>query len=224
MKVRELFLTDITKLAKYDYIGGSLDMPSAPKGIKWKPLPGGSGLVWASDRVGRRITIYINHADPIEKEQVLGCLTLTQFDAPSKGDLTNAYQVDTISVLEDSRKIGIGRALYGIALTILKLTLVAGTGQTPAGRKAWLNLASTAGVEVKGLFMTKDDKNMEDADKIMQLGGQYLGSSMSIYGGKEHFWAFDVVEGKGELAPAIKNELSDIYKKFWTTMYAKWRG
>jgi hypothetical protein len=223
MKVRELFLTEITKLAKHDYLGGSLDMEAAPKGTKWKPLPGGSDLVWGTARFGKRIEIYIQNAGGAEKEQVLGCLKLSKFDAPQKGDLKDAYQVDTISVLEDARKRGVGKSLYGIALTVLKLTLVAGTGQTPAGRKAWLGLASTPGAEVKGLVMIQDSKHMPDADKVMELGGQYLGTYNGALG-KEHFFAFDVVEGKNELAPAIKNELSDIYKKFWTTMYAKWRG
>jgi hypothetical protein len=221
MKVRELFLTEITKLAKHDYLGGALHMEPAPKDTKWKPLPGGSDLVWGVVKLGKRLEIYIKDIDGGNNE-ILGELKLSRFDAPKKGELADAYQVDTVSVIEDARKRGVGRSLYGVALTILKLTVVAGTGQTPAGRKAWLGLAGVPGAEVKGLFMTKDDKGMEDSDNIMQLGGQYLGTYNGPLG-KEHFWAFDVVEGNGQLAPAIKNELSDIYKKFWTTMYAKWK-
>jgi hypothetical protein len=197
-------------------------MEPAPRDTKWKPLPGGSDLVWGVVKLGTRLEIYIKDIDGANDE-ILGELKLSKFDAPKKGDLANAYQVDTVTVIEDARNRGVGRSLYGVALTILKLTVVAGTGQTPAGRKAWLGLASTPGAEVKGLVMIQDSKEMPDADKIMQLGGQFLGTHTGQLG-KEHFFAFDVVEGKNQLAPAIKNELSDIYKKFWTTMYARWRG
>ena len=162
----------------------------------------------------------------------------------------NGYQVSTITVHEDYRSRGIAKALYGIALSILKFTLISGGSQTPGGRRNWMSLASIPGVEVKGLVEIPNDSlagsknyNHHDAwrkklvdrenketeqtiDSLMALGGQYLsGNPRDKHG--ETYWAFDVVGGNGELAPAVKNKLSQIYSNSYgdnSLLYAQWTG
>jgi hypothetical protein len=64
----------------------------------------------------------------------------------------------------------------------------------------------------------------KDIDTIMgRLGGQYIGPSKPP---GNHYFAFDVVPGSGELAPAVKTELSKIYDEHGsrTGLYAIWSG
>ena len=162
----------------------------------------------------------------------------------------NGYQVSTITVHEDYRSRGIAKALYGIALSILKFTLISGGSQTPGGRRNWMSLASIPGVEVKGLVeidndLLTSDKPHKSADArekrfavqqnkevdqtinaLIKLGGQYIsGNPRDKHG--ETYWAFDVVGGNGELAPAVKTKLSQIYSNSYgdnSLLYAQWTG
>jgi hypothetical protein len=191
---------------------------------------------WAEEQQGGKI-------------QLVGRLSLH----PHKGIFKNAYEVHTITVDEDRRGIGLALALYGIVLTQMGATLVSGDSQTPGGRRNWLNIASVPGAVVKGLLRIGDEnfgptkvlpKNAgqwekndyksyyANADKkidmLMQLGFQYLGEKKE-YSSVNHFFSFDVKAGKGpyggpELAPAIKNQLSGIYEKYSTLLYAQWTG
>jgi hypothetical protein len=64
----------------------------------------------------------------------------------------------------------------------------------------------------------------KDIDIIMgKLGGQYIGPSRPP---GIHYFAFDVVSGSGELAPAVKTELSKIYDNYQSGigLYAVWSG
>jgi hypothetical protein len=172
---------------------------------------------------------------------------------PYKGIFKNAYEVHTITVDEDRRGIGLALALYGVVLTQMGATLVSGDSQTPGGRKNWLNIASVPGAVVKGLLCISDSefgptkalrpnashwekqdyKNYyANADKkidmLMQLGFQHLGDKKQ-YGTPYHYFSFDVKAGTSpyggpELAPAIRNQLSGIYERYSTLLYAQWGG
>lgn len=182
-------------------------------------------------------------------KELIGKLTLSKYNGPIK----NAYEVHTITVDEDRRGIGLAKALYGLVLYTMKATLVSGDSQTPGGRRNWMSLASIPGVEVKGL-VSIDDVDFgpkkalpKSADKwetkdfaqeqklaqqkiemLMQLGLQYVGKTSNRWNGTEHYFAFDVTgsqfNGSGELAPAIKNQLSSIYQNYGTLLYARWTG
>ena len=85
--------------------------------------------------------------------------------------------------------------------------LVAGSKQTPDGRKMWLKLHSIPGVEVKGLVrLDKEEDDDSQLDAIMQLGGELVGTSKFL-----NIFSFDVQPGNNELKPAIKNKLSQLY-------------
>lgn len=153
--------------------------------------------------------------------------------------LRGAVQVDTITVDEDYRGMGIAKALYGIVLTIMKRPLLAGSAQTPGGRRNWVSLSSIPGVQMKGYVLLGDDEldtsddGWEDPkvaekniDTLMgKLGGQHIGTSRS---GVEYF-AFDVkpnTTGR-ELEAHINTKLSKVYGGSdisETGLYAVWTG
>lgn len=163
--------------------------------------------------------------------------------------LKNAVQVGVITVDEDYRGVGLAKALYGIVLTIMKRPLVAGSSQTPGGRKNWVSISQIPGVEMKGYFAIdtvdlqavdtsklnpryddigwakKNNKQVDNTiDTIMgKLGGQFIGQSP----GKE-FFAFDVkpdTTGK-ELKSYIDTQLTKVYGNYnsSTGLYAVWTG
>jgi hypothetical protein len=141
---------------------------------------------------------------------------------------------------EDYRGVGIAKALYGIVLTILKRPLLAGTSQTPGGRRNWVSLAGIPGVEMKGYIsfdeddldtrrnpysMTTPAKANKNIDTIMgQLGGQYIGKSR--FG--DVYFAFDVKPNTTgtELEAHVKTKLSAVYGNYNSDagLYAVWTG
>lgn len=170
--------------------------------------------------------------------QLVGKLDVEAVDFPLKG----AVQVNTITVDEDYRGGGIGKALYGIVLTIMKRPLVAGSSQTPGGRKNWASLSQIPGVELKG-YVAVDDYDLDtdpydsdprtvkraeqNIDTIMgQLGGQYLGNSRGI-----EYFAFDVqpnTTGK-ELQAYVDTNLTKVYSNDYrgrndNGLFAIWTG
>ena len=163
--------------------------------------------------------------------------------------LKNALQVGVITVDEDYRGVGLAKALYGIVLTIMKRPLVAGSSQTPGGRKNWVSISQIPGVEMKGYFAIdtvdlqavdtsklnpryddigwakKNNKQVDNTiDTIMgKLGGQFIGQAP----GKE-FFAFDVkpdTTGK-ELQSYVDTQLTEVYGNYnsSTGLYAVWTG
>lgn len=249
-------LDEISRITAGDYRGGKSSLYAARTGKQIRRLPGGSGLLYSTD-VGRFGGVDIKLWDPQGQDylaqkdqqkrnlpgQLIGKLTLETADNfPLKG----ALQVATITVDEDYRGSGLAKALYGIVLTILKRPLLAGSMQTPGGRKNWVSLSQIPGVEMKGFFAVgandltlrkkpqdswerKQNKNVDAAiDTIMgQLGGQYLGKSPR---GSEYF-AFDVrpnTTGK-ELEAHVKQKLANVYgyssgAAFDNGLYAVWTG
>jgi len=155
--------------------------------------------------------------------------------------LKRAVQVSTITVDEDYRGVGIAKALYGIVLTILKRPLLAGTSQTPGGRRNWVSLAGIPGVEMKG-WIAIDETQLDptvsrysgttpaqankNIDTIMgELGGQHIGKNR--YG--DAYFAFDVQPNATgtELEAAVKTKLSQVYGGNYSTdvgLYAVWTG
>lgn len=218
------FITEIMNIDPSTYAGGksAIDTSNVSQPVnaaQLKLLPGGSGLMYeVKHEPNGQYIIRI-----LSKNNVIGeLIVVSDKSLPIK----NAVQVRTITVDEAHRGQGIAKSLYGIVLSVLKLTLLAGTGQTPGGRRNWLSLANVPGVDVKG-WVELYDSDLEDeqnVDDVMgQLGGQYIGKKSS-----QHYFAFDVIPTTGELAPAVKTKISNIYyqnfSKFKTGLYAQWTG
>ena len=248
--VDEDAINEIENLQSYQYTGGKDVLkhprytdPDAVSRKNIKPLPGSSGLNYATIDHGRFLEIRM--LDQSGQEAV-GQLKLMRVGFP----INNAYQVSTVTVDEDYRGKGIAKSLYGVALSILKITLLAGSQQTPGGKRNWMSLAQIPGVEVRGyvelensdlkykkLHKQKNAKDLANAERrnaivdknidivMGRLGGDYLGDDED----GNMIFAFDVVPGTGSLTPAVKTELNKLYygeydMLYVTGLYAQWRG
>jgi hypothetical protein len=198
-------LTEIEKIPVSSFRG--YDSTAIPTNLKinFKPLPGKSGYFYYLNRTG---SVYIVTPD---KKKIIAELKLDPYNFP----IDNTVQVNTISVDPDYRGQGLGLALYGIVLAVLRKTLVSGDMQTPNGRRMWTILYNLQrqipNLVVRGYF-TIADYDFDDEKDIPiimgQLGSEYLGQL-----GLFHVFAFDVnpnIKGK-ELEATIKTRFSKIY-------------
>ena len=236
MKVKEI-LTEIRRLkvsaAEYHY---SMYPPDI---LSWKPLPGGSDLVWAETYQGDRLLIFIaekippgsilkNDSHNLKKSYEKGINILGVLETSKTEQfqiLDDSYQVDNIFVVKQARNRGIGKSLYGVFLSILKHTLISGADQTAAGRRAWLNLSQIPNVEIKGVIYVDDKHLGPSTEKDMKILAStavvkadaiidsimHLGGEFLGKDGDVFYFGFDVVPGTGELKAAVKNQLSNIY-------------
>jgi len=141
-------LKEIARIPQGDF--GDKDTLVAPKhDVEKKELPGGSGFTYAVDKTGTgNLEIMIFDGDTLAAE----------LDLFETQDVTGAWRVETVAVNPEYRSRGLGKALYGIALSILRLTVEAGDTQTKHGRRMWLMLNSIPGVEVVGYNMERTGK------------------------------------------------------------------
>jgi GNAT superfamily N-acetyltransferase len=155
---------EIARIPQGDF--GDADTLTAPKyDIDKKPLPGGAGFTYAVGQPSAEdLEIMIFDGDTLAAE-------LDLFDTR---DVTGAWRVDTVTVNPDYRSRGLGKALYGIALSILRLTVEAGDTQTKHGQRMWLMLNSIPGVEVVGYNMVPTDQyKPHKNDKIIDQNEQW---------------------------------------------------
>ena len=255
-------ITEIERLSPDDYEGGAANLYYLNMPKKTYKLPGPSGLIYGvtGDRGWKSILIidpqgtvtpqrpnYYNYRAPapapVKKEvgpQIVGSLSISR---ESKFFLPNSYHVGTITVDENYRGIGIAKALYGIALTSLKLNLVAGDSQTPGGRRNWASLSKIPGCEVVGVLKlgsyhlaeprgrgnTTDQYEHEVGamvDRLMTIGCDYQGK----FGGYDYF-IFPIKLSKNELKTAIKGKVNLYHNNaddpggYWeTSLLARWLG
>jgi GNAT superfamily N-acetyltransferase len=191
---------------------------------KIKPLPGGSRFAYYvsdNDRSGGKVIYIVDPKKPLTQREsnddiIIGLLNLTlvkTYDAKEAAFIPRLWQVDTITVDEAYRGQGIARSLYGLALTTLRMTLLAGSSQTPDGRRMWKMLQSIPGVE---MFGTTNETNPKKAKAILKAGGRPLG---------RNFYAFPVRSGRSEIKSGVKG--INIYHDYIETgvnLIAKWTG
>ena len=148
---------EIARIPQGDY--GDEDTLQAPKyDVEKKELPGGSGFTYA---VGKP------SAEDLEIMIFDGDTLAAELDLFYTQDVTKAWRISSVTVHPKYRSRGLGKALYGIALSILKLTLEAGDTQTKHGQRMWLMLNSIPGVEVMGY-------NMEPTSKYQPRPGDQI--------------------------------------------------
>jgi GNAT superfamily N-acetyltransferase len=136
---------------------GTLADPEHP--IKTKPLPGGSKFSYAVNKP---------EAEHIEIMIFDGRTLAAEMDLFYTQDYMKTWKVDTVVVDPDYRGQGLGKALYGIALSILRLTIEAGEMQTRHGQQMWLMLNSIPGVEVQGYNMERTNEYQpKSGDKVV---------------------------------------------------------
>jgi GNAT superfamily N-acetyltransferase len=138
-------VTEIAKIPQGDF--GDEDTLKLPKyDVDKKELPGGAGFTYAvGEPTPEDLEIMIFDGDTLAAE----------LDLFYTQDATKAWRVNTVAVNPQYRNRGLGKSLYGIALSILRLTLEAGDTQTQHGQRMWLMLNSIPGVEVRGYNMER---------------------------------------------------------------------
>lgn len=147
-QVWETELDEIARIPQGDF--GDEDTLTPPKqAVDKKELPGGGGYTYAVNKTsGGDLEIMIFDGDNLAAE----------LDLFETQDVTGAWRVNTVAVNPQYRGKGLGKALYGIALSILRLTLEAGDTQTRNGQRMWLMLNTIPGVEVVGYAMDPTDE------------------------------------------------------------------
>ena len=208
-----------------------------PKMLKQsKPVSSNSELrYYTESQMDGQVISIIHPAVP----HVLGYLSV--FPKPSF-PLPRAHSIGLIAVHPDYQGQSIAKSLYGVVLSLLRYTLLAGGDQTPGGRRNWLSLSQIPGVEVRGYIPVHDenfdtltnypDSDLENRsfkdllDSVMEMGGEYLGKGRHRYYGTTHYFAFDVVPGTGELEAVVKTKLKlyGIPKLINPGLYAVWGG
>lgn len=181
---------------------GSAGTVIPPKGdVERKELPGGSGLTYAVNKENDLLEIMIFDGDALAGE-----LDIVYTRGPTK-----TWGVDTVAVEPEYRGRGIGKALYGIALSILKLPLEAGQMQTRHGQQMWLMLDSIPGVEVLGYDQVPTQQyKAQPGDQIVFQNKRHTG------------FTFPVKPGKHSMRSGRRG--TGIYTSPSTTMIARWTG
>jgi GNAT superfamily N-acetyltransferase len=167
---------------------------------KTKPLPGGSGYTYA-----------VNKKDPEFMEIMIfdGDTLAAELDLGATLDPLKTWQVETVATDPDYRGQGLGKALYGIALNILKLTLEAGDTQTKHGQAMWLMLNSIPGVEVLGYTMEPTSEyRPRPGDDVVDQNERWTR------------FTFPVEPGRRSMRSTRRG--TGVYSSARTTMIARW--
>ena len=172
---------------------------SEPKGAK--PVPGGSGLKYSIQSSGSRKEIILFDQGNI----------VAELDLVNAGTPVPMWSVEGIVTDPDHRGRGLGMTLYGIALSILKLTLKAGDSQTVNGQRMWLKLNNIPGVEVKGIANA-------DASKYQKQPGDAV-----LWSNKNSVtYTFPVGAGKKSMRSSRAG--TGLYNSANASMIAQWTG
>lgn len=200
-RVWETELDEIAKIPQGDYgQEGTIDW-RVPD-VERKELPGGSGFTYGIQReTPEFMEIMI-----FDQDKIVGELDLFYTRGPAK-----TWSVENIAVDPAHRGRGIAKALYGIALSMLKLPVEAGQIQTRHGQQMWLMLNSIPGVEVVGY-------NQEPTQSYQARPGDTI-----IKQDKTHTcYTFPVSAGTQSMRSRRKG--TGIYTSPSTSMIAKWTG
>jgi GNAT superfamily N-acetyltransferase len=198
----ESAVMEIARIPQGDYgTAGTIDTERVPD-VDRKELPGGSGFTYGinqKDSDFMEIMLF-------DQDQIVGELDLSYTQGPMK-----TWSVENIAVDPQHRGRGIAKALYGIALSILRLPIEAGQIQTRGGQQMWLMLNSIPGVEVVGSAQDKTaNYQARPGDKIVMQDENYTHYTFPIQAGKRSMRS--------------RRPGTGIYTRPDTTMVAQWTG
>lgn len=198
MRLYEISRLPKSELGDWGKKGTLADPKTLPK---TKPLPGGSKFSYAVNKP---------EVEHIEIMIFDGKILAAEMDLYYTQDFMKTWKVDTVVADPDYRGQGLGKALYGIALSILKLTLEAGEMQTRHGQQMWLMLNSIPGVEVLGYNMEPTDKYQpKPGDKVVNRNADWTR------------YTFPVKPGSSSMRSGRRG--TGIYTS-QASMIAKWTG
>jgi ribosomal protein S18 acetylase RimI-like enzyme len=193
---------EIARIPQGDYgTAGTIDTERVPD-VDRKELPGGSGLTYG---INQKDTEFLEIMI-FDQDEIVGELDLADTRGPMK-----TWSVENLAVDPQHRGRGIAKALYGIALSILRLPVEAGQLQTGYGQKMWLMLNSIPGVQVVGSAMDRtSDYRPRPADNIVYQDENYT------------HYTFPVRAGRRSMRSTRPG--TGIYTRPDTTMIARWTG
>jgi GNAT superfamily N-acetyltransferase len=194
-------MMEIARIPQGDY-GTAGTLGAEIPDVERKPLPGDSGFTYGINKKdSETLEIMI-----FDQEKLVGELDLFYTQGPLK-----TWQVENIAVDPQYKGRGLGKSLYGIALSMLKLPIEAGQTQTRHGQRMWLMLNSIPGVEVVGSAMDRTaNYRARPGDKIVMQDKNYTHYTFPIQAG---------VRGMRSRRPG-----TGIYTRPDTTMVAHWTG
>lgn len=193
-------LREIARIPQGDFGTPGTIVPPGPE-VERKELPGGSGLTYGINRENDLIEIMV-----FDGNNLAGELDIVYTQGPAK-----TWAVDSVAVDPAHRGRGIAKALYGIALSILKLPIEAGQIQTKHGQQMWLMLNSIPGVEVVGYNHEPTQQyQARTGDKIIKQDKN-----------RTHY-TFPVSAGTQSMRS--RRPGTGMYTSPSTTMIAKWTG
>jgi len=195
-------LDEIARIPQGDFGDKDTLIPPKSKPRNLKPLPGGSRFTYAvNQKPGDELEIMI-----FDGEQLVAEMDLFNTQDPLK-----TWKVDTVATDPDYRGQGLGKALYGIALSILKLTVEAGEIQTKHGQQMWLMLNSIPGVEVLGYAMAPtEDYRPRPNDQVVDQNERWTR------------YTFPVKPGRRSMRSTRRG--TGIYSSNRVSMIARWSG
>jgi len=201
-RTNESAVTEIARIPQGDYgTAGTIDTERVPD-VARKELPGGSGLTYG---INQKDTEFLEIMI-FDQDKIVGELDLADTRGPMK-----TWSVENLAVDPQHRGRGIAKALYGIALSILRLPVEAGQLQTGYGQKMWLMLNSIPGVEVVGSAMDRtSDYRPRPGDNIVLQDENYT------------HYTFPVRAGRRSMRSSRPG--TGIYTRPDTTMVARWTG
>jgi GNAT superfamily N-acetyltransferase len=223
-RVWESELDEIARIPDDYYAGGKESLPIKPSATKSqiKPLPGGSGFGYYTRETPASIIIYIVDPNkPAEQRDNKNDIIVAMLSLEKCQWIPGSYVVGSVTTDEAYRGRGLGHSLYGIALSILGLTLVSGTEQTSGGRSIWKIISNFPGVDIKGYTKATDNQTKQ---LLKQNGAQPLVGD---------YWTFPIKQGKHELKSTIPDVptyhtqfAKDVphHKIYRTGLIAKWNS
>ena len=194
-------VSEIARIPQGDYGDEGTLSPDIPQ-VKRKKLPGGSGLTYGiNKREPEFMEIMIFDGDRLAGELDLGA-TL---------DPLETWRVESVVASPEYKGQGIGKSLYGIALTILGLTLETGETQTKHGQRMWIMLNSIPGVKVQGYAMDRTSEyRAKPGDQIVDQNKTWTR------------YTFPVEPGRRSMRSTRPG--TGIYSSQHVSMIAKWTG
>jgi GNAT superfamily N-acetyltransferase len=194
-------MMEIARIPVGDYGDKDTIIPmSEPRSSR--PLPGGSGYNYDVNSTANRKEITL-----FDQGNIIAELDLIDSVYPP-----NTWEVAAIVVDPDYRGQNLGLALYGLALSELKLTLRAGRTQTRHGQAMWLKLNQIPGVEIRGVTKARRSQYQE------RPGNEILGQNKQYV-----FYTFPVEPGSRSMRSGQRGVALYGYDTP-STMIAQWRG
>lgn len=207
------------------------------------PAPGYKGIFWVWNNGITLLVPDYKYSDTLTAPAIIGKFSVYPVNNYRISEIRERkpiYRVGSIAVQKNYRGRGLGTLMY--LLILKKGILEAGEEQTPDGRRAWLRLSQTPGVEVNGLLKISSkefdgslgytDKDFDKLmDALMSAGFYHIGKDISH---DREIFLYPIEVGKKQLKSVVDKVKFRLYSDYGSednhdfnyimTLIAKWTG